>query len=216
MKNKRAIVDNRNPYTSIRVDSLSVEVSGPFGITVARFLASPEEYIFYDALHGDVSRGKTDARSLENLTQLRGITLSTMSDVIYGLAPGADGIDPQDSLELFSLTQDQHVLLIRHHLTSGTEAVYLDGVLPELQQEINLTTLRVSRYERWNTWLNAFDQSRSKPNVTVRYSSPKVMDWLQLPMVIEAVAGNNSLMLEYTDVTLNPDQLTVRIKMPKQ
>src|SRR5579872_6376249 len=42
MKSKR-----RDP-SGDRIDSLSIEVMGPFGIKVARFLASPQEYKFYD------------------------------------------------------------------------------------------------------------------------------------------------------------------------
>src|ERR1700733_958214 len=56
-----------------RIDSLSVEVFGPFGIKVARFLASPVKYQFYDILHGEPLTGPTDAHSLESLTQLRGV-----------------------------------------------------------------------------------------------------------------------------------------------
>src|SRR5437868_1532400 len=39
-----------------RIDSLSIIVSGPFGITAARFLATPESYVFYNVLNGDVMK----------------------------------------------------------------------------------------------------------------------------------------------------------------
>src|ERR1051325_1334045 len=53
-----------------RVDSLSIEVKGPFGVKVARFLASPEGYQMYDILHGETLRGRTDAHTLETITQM--------------------------------------------------------------------------------------------------------------------------------------------------
>ena len=46
-----------------RIDSLSIEVKGPFGIKVARFLCSPEGYQLHDILHGETIHGATDARA---------------------------------------------------------------------------------------------------------------------------------------------------------
>jgi len=216
LRSKRIIVDNRQPYTALRIDSFSIEVYGPFGITVARFMASPEEYMFHDVIHGESARGATDNKSLEKLTQLKGITLGTMDDGIYGLAPQADEIPPQDSLELFTTAIDQHILVVRHHLYAGTDAIYLDGVLPEGSGDINLTQIRVTRFERWNSILPAFDPSRPVPAIIVRFANHRLVNGVQIPVVMEALSGNNSLLLEYDDIYVNPNDLTVRIKMPKQ
>ncbi|HWF43680.1 MAG TPA: DUF4292 domain-containing protein [Candidatus Kapabacteria bacterium] len=209
-----------DPISHDRIDSMSVEVTGPFGIKVARFLASPEQYRFYDILHGQTMAGQTDMHSLEDLTHLNGISLSMMSDLAYGLAPNGDRFDPSDSLELFS-NGEQYTLVIHRGEQHATEALDLEGNL-----DSNLASSGVGdhsnypshvtlvRYRRWND--ASFDPIHSKqpPIATIRYSEPALVSGMTIPQHIEALAGSNRLTLEYNTIQLNPSPLSVRIRMP--
>ena len=215
LKDKRT-----DPISHNRIDSISIEVTGPFGIKVARFLASPEQYRFYDILHGQTLAGQTDIHSLEDLTHLNGISLSMMSDLAYGLAPNGDAFAPSDSLDLFS-TGDQtsasthYTLIIHRSDQNATEALDMEGNLDIAGDHSNAPShLMLVRYRRWND--ASFDPMRSKesPVATIRYTEPTIVSGITIPQHIEASAGSNQLTLEYNTIQLNPSPLTVHIRMP--
>jgi len=200
LKNKR--IDN----TGNRIDSLSIEVFGPFGIKVARFLASPEQYLFYDVLHGETVSGATDAKSLEKLTRLNGISLPAMSDMVYGLA----GIEPSDSLRLFSDAR-YHSLIVQQRARNVTFVL----TLTENDAAAPIDRFTLVSYRRWNGLIDP-PRASQQPLVTVRFSDMLTYNGFSVPHVIEASAGSNTLKLEYTDIQVNPEALTVKIKMPAQ
>lgn len=208
MKSKRL-----NSSGDRRVDSLSVIVSGPFGIKVARFLASPQEYSFYDILHGETISGKTDPESLTQLTQLKGLSLAMMSDLIYGLIPAGDDILPEDSVILYQRSTIQTLVIYRTH-EGVTDVAELNGALPEPGAVIAPVALALRRFRRWNGFV-ADPMNTSRPaDVTIALSDHTLENGVLIPHHIEANAGKNSLQMEYTDVLVNPAALTVRIKMP--
>ena len=197
-----------------RVDSLSVEVTGPFGITVARFMASPEEFQMNDIMHGDTRRGRTDPKSLEGLTHLNGITVSMMNDLVYGLTPGGDTYSPMDSLMLFA-TGTEHAIVIYRKEQNATEMVSLAGELPDTDGTLSIHPLYVLGYERWNGMIEDPIRSGIKPAVSIQYGERAMVDGFSLPQHTEAHSGENTLVLDYADTHMNPNDLTVRIKMPK-
>src|SRR5579883_1209310 len=199
MKSKRLA-----EQTNARIDSLSVSVYGPFGINVAKFLASPQEYQFYDILHGETMRGATDTHSLEELTRLRGVSLTAMSDIIYGLP--ADDLNSADSLQLYS-NGNHHILVIQDPVRYTTSSLDLSGTLTS---DSSIPNLSLVRYRRWN---GIVDPTRNAPapNVTVRFGEPALVNGMSIPQHIEATAGQNKLTMEYTHIDLNPADLVVRI-----
>ncbi len=198
---------------ALRVDSLSMEVVGPFGIKVAKFLASPAHYYFYNALQGETDDGATDAYSLERLTQLKGVTLKTMSDVLYGLAPNSDAIAPQDSLSLQS-KGDHHSLVIHRADTHITELLAFSGTLPSGENTPS-RNFSLRAYTRWNRDVNPL-AAPPKPDVIVHYGPVTIHNGVPIPATIEATAGANKLTLEYSDISANPSSLTVFIKVPRK
>ena len=189
-----------------RVDSLSIEVMGPFGIKVARFLASPQEYKFFDILHGQTLSGATDAHSLEDLTHLHGISLQDMSDIIYGIVDNNRSGD--DSVTLYSDNELHHALIIRVPGVS-TMALDFEGALPSDSSSGNLSLVR---YERWNGVPESI--TTTPPSIIVHFSEPMLVSGLSIPQHIEATAGENKLTLQYDHVEVNPESLIVCIKMP--
>ena len=214
MKNKRL----REPGSSethdpshevlIRVDSLSMEVKGPFGIKFARFLASPEHYEFWDILHGEPLSGPTDAKTLEALTHLNGITLSMMSDLIYGLIPDGSKIGPDDSVAVYS-TDAQRTMVLYRANHKATEEIDLD-----LKPGEEFSALTKLRYRRWNGVVADPVHAKIRSAVWVQFSNYSTINGVLIPGHLEAVAGDNKLTLDYTDVQVNPQDLTVHIKMP--
>jgi hypothetical protein len=192
-----------------RIDSLSVEVIGPFGIKVARFLASPVQYEFYDVLHDQTLSGATDTKSLEDLTQLQGVTLEMMSDLIYGLA--GDDLSPNDSARLYTSAESHYALMAQDVNANATSMLDLEGVLPN---DSSAGTLTLVRYRRWNGILNPMED-RTRPAVSVRFSEPIIVNGVSIPQHIEAKAGANTLTLAYDHIEVNPPTLTVKIRMPQ-
>jgi hypothetical protein len=195
-----------------RVDSLSVVVSGPFGIKVARFLASPEKYSFFDILHGETVSGETDQESLSHLTQLRGLSLPMVTDLVFGLVPAGDDLLPEDSVLLFERSSIQTLVVYRAH-DQVTDAIELAGSLPQTGN-VAPAALSVRRFRRWNGYVTDPLNTQRVPDVTINMSDHTLENGVLVPHHIEANAGKNTLQLEYTDVLVNPSSLTVRIKMP--
>ncbi len=202
-------------HNSNRADSLSIIITGPFGISVARFLASPSEYFFYNSLNGDSFHGTTDAHSLETLTQMKGVSLSLLNDALYGLAPGAENLNPQDSITLLSSGETDHILLIQHTLDSLTEAIYLQGSIPEGAALIPAAGLTVYKFQRWKGIVGSEELKKKPAIMTIYYRDPTIHDGVLIPKSIEAHAGNNQLSIEYSTVRANHDDLVVKIKIPK-
>jgi hypothetical protein len=213
LKTKRMQVTQSKPPVSMRVDSVSLEARGPFGITGVRFLASPSHYALWNILMGETVEGVTNAQALEGLTQLKGITLQSMNDVIFGLPPSPDDIDPQDSTILFSRTPTSHILVIYRFKDNYTEALSLDGVITE-DQPIALTQMRLTKYERWNGQMMNYANPASKPQASIKYSGHTTNANIPFANTLEVTTGQNKLLLEYEEVQMNPPSLTVYINVP--
>jgi hypothetical protein len=171
-------------------------VIGPFGIKVARFLASPEGYQMYDILHGETLRGRTDSHTLETITQMKGLSLSMMSDLAYGLAPSPSSASNADSTDL-SIAGNRERLTVWHNAT---------GVRETLDFTNDSGLLRLTQYAR----------ATGAEQVVIRFSKHEAMQGLQVPQHVEVSAGTNKLVLDYTKVDLNPRGLIVKIKMPSE
>ncbi len=192
-----------------RIDSLSIEVLGPFGIKVAKFLASPKQYSFYDMLHDQTMAGPTDSKSLEGLTQLHGISLPMMSDLIYGLA--SNDVESSDSIRIYSSGESRYILIAQNFNAKVTSALDLDGTVPTDSIAGSLTLIRC---RRWNGILDP-TTSTASPMLAVRFSEPITVMGVSIPQHIEAAAGGNALTLAYDRTEINPPSLTVKIKMPQ-
>ena len=196
-----------------RVDSLSLIVTGPFGITGVKFLGAPEEYQFYNAIQGDKYRGRPDPKTLQGLTGMQGLTLESLSDVLYGMSPSSSQLGIGDTAIIRSLSEDRHVLYIQRGALHITEAISLKGKLPSGVRDN--ATLIITQYDRWNSIISFESSTVPKSDISVSYSGVYGKRDFSLPNFITARSGNTSLEIEYTDADQNPKDLTVRIKMPK-
>ncbi|MEI8133501.1 MAG: hypothetical protein WCH46_00320 [bacterium] len=201
-------------WDASRMDSLSMIVSGPFGITGVKFLGAPDQFHFYNAIEGENYHGKPDAKSLQGLTGMNGLSLEALNDVIYGLAPSKAEFGTGDSIVLTSSSDLRHTLFIRHPLTHFTEAITLTGRLPLSASE--KPKLFLSEYEKWNRAIEFDQRTLIKPDFMINYEGIFEKKDFVLPSSIRATAGSTVLELEYTGATQNPKDLTVKIKMPKQ
>ncbi|MEP7234178.1 MAG: DUF4292 domain-containing protein [Ignavibacteriota bacterium] len=209
LKSKRLLTGS-NPS---RVDSLSMIVTGPFGITGAKFVGSPEEYQFYNAIEGEKYKGKPDPKTLQQITGMKGLTLESLSDVIYGLAPNGSQLGIGDTAILRSFSEYRHVLYIQRTSSHFTEAITLNGKLPTSPSD--KAKLSVMQYERWNTIIPFESTSLPKPDITISYEGLFDKKDFNLPNFIKASSGSTTLEIEYTDANQNPKNMTVKIKMPK-
>jgi len=195
-----------------RIDSLSMIITGPFGITGAKFLGAPQEYQFYNAIEGEKYRGRPDPKTLQSMTGMKGLTLESLSDVLYGLAPNASEIAPADSIKLKSTSEYRHVLYILR--PSGVmEAITVNGKLPAAGEDAKLTIIQ---YERWNAATHIPDSGEMpKADISISYQGLYENKDFALPNYITARSGMTQLEIEYTSADQNPKNLTVKIKMPQ-
>ncbi len=213
MKSKRARAQDsseKNPEYDVlvRVDSLSIEVKGPFGIKVARFLASPVQYQFYDILHGETFSGAVDSRSLEALTHLDGVSLPMMGDLIYGLVPDGWKLGSENIAASY-ITGSRHTYVVHRTSPNITETIDID----EADGDVLVPTRM--RYRRWNGNIADPLHAGIRPALWVDYSQYSTFKDVSVPGHIEAVAGENKLTMDYKEIDVNPASLTVHIKMPK-
>lgn len=190
-----------------RIDSLSMVISGPFGITAAKFLGCPGEYCFYNVLEGDKYRGTPDPKALEKLTGMKGLTIGALSNVMYGLAPYDFTFTDGDSVKLYSLTENEHQLYITRVGDGFTEVITTKGKLGN--------GMRITRYQRWNRVVNYMITSKFTPDISINYSGSISSKEFALPNYITATNANTKLEIEYQNATQNPNPLTVKIKMPE-
>ena len=190
---------------SERIDSLSIEVSGPFGIKVAHFMASPEQYQMYDILHGERMTGATDQRSLEDLTHLNGISLVMMDDLVFGLSP--DTLRIGDSINVFA--SDRGIILNVQDMKSNTTSS-----LDLNTADSTMETFSLLRYRRWNGFVDPMHE-KIQPNVSVLFSNRSMVNGVSIAHHIEATAGQNKLTLDYDKIEVNHPALVVHIKMPQ-
>jgi hypothetical protein len=200
--------------STARVDSVSLEVRGPFGITAVKFLGSPQYYALYNMLQGETLEGPANARALEDLTRLKGISLPTLNDVIFGLPPSPDDIDPQDSVVLLTRSASQHILMIYRFKDNYTEALTLDGVIPDEDVLISANQLHLLKYERWSGMRMTYAATNPKTEATIVYSRFVVKNNIPFADHIEVMTGPNKLLLEYEEVQYNPQNLKVYINIP--
>lgn len=202
------------PNVTTRVDSVSLEVRGPFGITAVRFLASPEYYALYNILQGETLEGPTSPQALQDLTRLRGISLPALNDVVFGLSPAPDEIDPQDSILLFSRTPSQHILLVYRFKDNYTEALTIDGVIPAEDMTLSANQFHLLRYERWSGMRMTYTATNPKTEATINYSKIVLKNNIPFADMIEVMTGPNKLLLEYEEVQYDPQNLKVFINIP--
>lgn len=190
-----------------RIDSLSMVISGPFGITAAKFLGCPGEYCFYNVLEGDKYRGTPDPKALEKLTGMKGLTIGALSNVMYGLAPYDFTFVDGDSVKLYSLSENEHQLYITRAALGFTEVITTKGKLGN--------GMKIVRYQRWNRVVNYLVTSKFTPDISINYSGSISSKQFTLPNYITATNANTKLEIEYQSATENPSPLTVKIKMPE-
>ncbi len=200
LKSKRIVAGKR-------MDSLSMVISGPFGITVAKFLGSPSEYNFYNVLEGEKYKGKPDPKALETLTGMKGLTIEALSNVIYGVAPSEFTFVDGDSIKLYSLSETEHQLYITRRGLGFTEVITAKGKLGG--------ALKVTLYQRWNRIVNYQITSKFTPDISINYSGSISSKQFALPNYITATNANKKFEIEYQNATENPTPLTVKIKMPE-
>ncbi len=200
LKSKRIVAGKR-------MDSLSMVISGPFGITVAKFLGSPSEYNFYNVLEGEKYKGKPDPKALETLTGMKGLTIEALSNVIYGVAPSEFTFADGDSVRLHSPSEFEHQLFITRASLGFSEVITAKGKLGG--------ALKVTLYQRWNRIVNYQITSKLTPDISINYSGSISSKQFALPNYITATNANKKLEIEYQNATENPIPLTVKIKMPE-
>jgi len=185
------------------VDSLSMIVSGPFGITAAKFLGSSNEFHFVNVLQGEQYHGKPDPKTLEQLTGMKGLSLGLLNDLIYGISPMR--------LSDAELTAAQGQLL-----RNGKQRLFFENTAKGYSEAITLkndgNSLKLYTYERWNRLVDTAEAAVYRADLVVTFTGSFKEEPYLLPRMITATSGNQTLEIEYSEAKENPGT-AVKIKM---
>jgi hypothetical protein len=186
------------------VDSLSMIVSGPFGITAAKFLGSSNEFHFVNVLQGEQYHGKPDAKTLEQLTGMKGLSLTLLNDLIYGISP-------------MRLTEAELEAAQGQLLKGGKQRLFYKNTAKGYSEAITLRndgkTLKLYTYERWNRLVDTSEAALYSADLLVTFTGSFAEEPYLLPRMITATSGVQTLEIEYSEAKENPST-AVRIKMP--
>lgn len=187
-------------------DSLSMIISGPFGITAAKFLGSSNEFSFYNALEGEHYHGRPDAKTLEKLTGMKGISLGLLNDLIYGVSPVRLSESDLSTARTEAVDAQHTRLIFCRPGTNCTEAIVYTGAGK---------SVRVLSYQRWNRILDPAAPIDLHPDLLVRFSGTIDDSQYSLPSLITATSGLQSLEIEYSQIKENTRDMNVKIKIPQ-
>ncbi len=85
----------------VKPDTLLIDISGPFGVGVAKGLLTNKSFVFFNSLENTVVEGETNARNLQNILRIS-IEFSDILDVLtgtLGFSHKPDGVAPVGTLD---------------------------------------------------------------------------------------------------------------------
>jgi hypothetical protein len=128
----------------LKPDSLQLEITGPFGVTVARGLVTDRDFQFYDGMNHTVAEGATNPQNLRRVLRFP-ITFDDILSVLtgslgFGAAP--QDAEPQGRLEggdyiltwesegeTLEYTIDTATLAVRRFTRRGTDGLIREEIL---------------------------------------------------------------------------------------
>ncbi len=186
-------------------DSLSMVISGPFGITAAKFLGSDKEFHFYNMIENDHYHGKPDAATLEKFTRMKGLSLGLLNDLVYGVSPIQLRAEQLTEAHTEPLGNGKYRFAMMNAL----------GYLEAITYRMTANKLKILAYDRWNRQVPILALSDTKSDLSVKFSGSIEDEPFLVPNLIIATSGTQTLEIEYSQVKENPSNLTVKIKIPQ-
>jgi hypothetical protein len=95
-----------------------------------------------------------------------------------------------------------------------TEALTIDGVIPNEDMILAANQFRLIRYERWSGMMMNYTATNPKTEATIRYTNIVQKNNIPFANTLEVMTGPNKLLLEYEEVDHNPQNLKVYINIP--
>ncbi|MDH7514265.1 MAG: DUF4292 domain-containing protein [Bacteroidota bacterium] len=174
-------------------DSLAVDISGPFGIGVAKGLFTSKEFVFYNSIENTLTRGKTSQENLRNLLYMP-IEFREILDILSG-SVGFDhlpaGAEPEGELR-------GDIYCITYRSVEGTREYEIDpkyeAVTRYVRKSPSGEVLEVIRFRDY----------RRKSNV-----------YLPTVITIDRPGSNEHFMLMFDQLTVNEGQVDFSFQYPK-
>ncbi len=180
-------------------DSLSMVVTGPFGISAAKFLGTPTEFHFYNAIENEKYNGVPDEKTLEKLTGIKGFSFRLLHDLVYGLSP------LRFRTEELTMVKKEQLSTDRYRLVANSSS----GAIEAVNFRNSKNVFKVTGYDRWSSITSQTN------DLSVSFSGIFEHSPFAIPSTITATSGSQSLELEYSKVEENPKNLTVKVKIPQ-
>ncbi|MFA6235044.1 MAG: DUF4292 domain-containing protein, partial [Bacteroidota bacterium] len=118
----------------LKPDSLQLEISGPFGVTIARGLVTDQSFEFYDGTNNTVTEGATTADNLRRVLRFP-IAFSDILEILTGTL--GFGAVPGDAAPTGALKENTYILTWQSEGQS-------------LEYTVDLSTFAVQRFARRN------------------------------------------------------------------
>ena len=102
-------------------DSLRLEFSGPFGISVGSLMLSRREFFYYNRMNNTVTVGKPDGTTLKSLFRIR----MRFDEVLNAFTGEFPADTPADSRRSFSVEGGSYV--VKYKADDGVREYHVDG-----------------------------------------------------------------------------------------
>lgn len=177
----------------LKPDSMLLNITGPFGVSVAKGLITSKEFTFYNSLENTVATGATSARNLKNI-----IRIPIEFRDILNIASGTMGFERRPNAVVPSAVQSDNLYLLTY--TGDEETV---------SYEIDLDHSAVKRY------LRKRNSGEILEDVSFKDFRKKADLYLPTVINIERPSFNESVALTYDRMSLNDPPLDFSIRIPK-
>ncbi|MBE0643839.1 MAG: DUF4292 domain-containing protein [Bacteroidetes bacterium] len=177
----------------LKPDSLQLEITGPFGVTVARGLVTDQSFQFYDGMNNTVSEGATTAQNLRRVLRFP-IAFADILEILTGTL--GFGAVPGDVAPKGMLSDGAYVL------TWESEG-------QTLEYTVDLGTLAVRRFARRNEEGELLEE--------ILFRDFREKSGIALPQIVSITRpmDEESLSIAFDRMTVNDLPVTFSFSYPK-
>lgn len=179
--------------TVLKPDSLQLEISGPFGVTLARVMVTCNDFVFYNGWENTVAEGETTIHNLRKFLRLA-LSFSDILDIMTGTL--GFGLVPRNDAPATAL--DGSAYTLRWKIDGETQEYVVD-----------LDYLAVQRYTRRDA------DGRILEEIIFRDFRKKSDLYLPQVVSINRPSTDESFSLVYSSQTINDLPVEFTFSYPK-
>jgi outer membrane lipoprotein-sorting protein len=176
-------------------DSLYFSVMGPFGIELAQVLVTKDDFLFYEALHNTLYKGKVSDDVLKGIFKID-LSFQDLMNAFIGSVSLADHL--YENPTKFEVLYDNYVMTYADS-TADVNSVY----------KIDVRDLGIINFDVTN--------HRGQASLSAAYSKFKVFESVPIPYNIEVknLKNKQTINIEYKNIEVNKRNTSIKMDIPE-